>query len=389
MKKIVYVPESFPQPSETFVINEIDSLLDIGYQITVVPRVSGYTGEIHHARLDKILTRIEVITENSNLDLSSFFWGLLYGSQVWGGLRLRALIKHFKQALSIAQHVARITVEKPELIIIHFGYDNAVAGALAASYLKIPSILWMHGSDMHTVPHRSLIWISKQVSVVMTNSEYSTGLLNQLGVKNKIEISNLGIDLHSFKPPPIANKQKNPTIICVARLGHHKNHRQLIHVFQRVLKQVHNAELWLVGDGPNREEYEILVSQLDLKQVVFWGMLSQEHIVKLMQQSWIKVLLSAKEGLGVALIEAQASELPCVATQVGGIPEVISDGETGFLFDLNSADFETKVVDAIVKLLNNDDLRKKMGVEARIRAERLFNEKTHTERMDTIIKTLF
>jgi glycosyltransferase involved in cell wall biosynthesis len=389
MKKIVYVPESFPQPSETFVINEIDSLLDIGYQITVVPRVSGYTGEIHHARLDKILTRIEVITKNSNLDLSSFFWGLLYGSQVWGGLRLRALIKHFKQALSIAQHVARITVEKPELIIIHFGYDNAVAGALASSYLKIPSILWMHGSDMHTVPHRSLIWISKQVSVVMTNSEYSAGLLNQLGVKNKIEISNLGIDLHNFKPPPISNKQKNPTIICVARLGHHKNHRKLIHVFQRVLKQVHNAELWLVGDGPNREEYENLVSQLDLKQVVFWGMSSQEHIVKLMQQSWIKVLLSAKEGLGVALIEAQALELPCVATQVGGIPEVISDGKTGFLFDLNSVDFETKVVDAIVKLISDDDLRKKMGVEARIRAEQLFNEKTHIERMDAIIKTLF
>lgn len=386
--KIVYVPESFPQPSETFVINEIDGLLGLGYKITVVPRITGCSDEINHARLKKILKRISISIENSRLDLRALYFGLRYGGQIKYGLSPKAVLRRVKKSIEIARHVTRIKAENPDIIIIHFGYDNAIAGAIAANFLGVPSILWLHGSDMHTIPHRSLLWLTGKVSKVITNSNYSASLLSCLGVRSCVDVSYLGVDLNKFKLQTIKNKHHRPVIICVARLGHSKNHKVLLQVFRKLKKQLPNAELWLVGDGPNRNDYENLVSELHLQGVVFFGALPQEQIVELLQQSWIKVLLSEKEGLGVALIEAQAVGLPCVASSEGGIPEVIKAGETGFLFDLNSKDFEIKVVDTIGELLTDTKLREKMGFSARQRVERLFNEKAHIERMDLIIKTL-
>ncbi|MEJ1339125.1 MAG: glycosyltransferase family 4 protein [Candidatus Sedimenticola sp. (ex Thyasira tokunagai)] len=386
--RIVYVPESFPQPSETFIINEIDGLLELGYQVSVVPRIIGDAGKVHHARLQKILRNIRVVTDNTGFDIKGFLLGLKYGGQVPIGWRPNALIRRVMHALRVATHVTKIKAQNPDLIMIHFGYDNAAAGVIAALLANVPAILWLHGSDMHTVPHRSLGWITGKVSVVVTNSMYSSSLLGDLGVKNRIEVSHLGVDIDGFQSLLNTEKENNPTIICTARLGHSKNHGRLLHVFKQVQGTIPNAQLWLVGDGPNRQQYESMVAALNLKQVVFWGSLPQEKVFELLKKAWIKVLLSDKEALGVALIEAQASGLPCVATSVGGIPEVVEDHETGCLFDLSSPDFDEKVALAIVNLLQDDDLRGEMGGRASRRAEKFFNEKSHIQRMDKLIKQL-
>jgi len=383
---IIYVPESFPQPSETFVINEIDGLLGLGYQITVTPRIEGDFANTQHARLERIMKKIKLVDSHGNFGLTAFVYALIYGGQLWQGWRPNKVLNHIKLAGNIARHVSVIKAQKPDLILIHFGYNNAVAGVIAARALRVPSLLWMHGSDMYTVPHRSLHWLTANVSSVITNSSYSQGLLESLGVKNKVSTSNLGVNIEKFKPSLPEKKEINPTIICIARIGHNKNHVRLIKVFHRVLDEIPNAKLWLVGDGKNRKECESLISTKNKESIVFWGALSQEKVVTLLEKSWIKVLLSEKEALGVAFMEAQSAGLPCIASDVGGIPEVIKMNETGFLFDLDSPEFNDKLVQSIVNILDDDALRKKMGVAARIRAEAFFDEKDHIKRMDKLIK---
>ncbi len=385
--RLVYVPDSFPQASETFVINEIAGLLNKGFQISVVPRITGDSNNTKHARLQYILPLIDVVYNKTGFNVKAFLYGLKYGTQVWLGWRPHKLITHIKNASSIARHVEAIKQQNPGFVLIHFGYDNAIAGIIAAKLLDIPSILWLHGSDMHTVPHRCLQWMERNVSQVVTNSKFSANLLKTIGI-NKTKVSYLGVELDEFAPRKSSIKELAPTIICVARLGHSKNHPRLLKVFEQLILKIPNANLWIVGDGPNRHEYESLVSEANKDNVIFWGALPQEKIIELLNKAWLKVLLSEKEGLGVAFIEAQATALPCVASNVGGIPEVVENNKTGFLFDLSDVDFDRKVSEVIVNLLSNHELRGKMGKNARARAVELFDEKLHIERMDELIKKL-
>lgn len=385
---IVYVPESFPQPSETFVINEIDGLLGMGYQITVVPRIKGDLENTKHARLNRVMQSIKLVYKKGGGNFTAFLYGLKYGGQVWQGWRLSKLIKHIKKAGEISRHVSAIQLQKPDLVLIHFGYDNALAGVVTAKLLKIPVLLWMHGSDMHTVPHRSLAWMAKNSSRVITHSRYAKRLLAEQGIDEGIDVSCLGVDLNKFTPKHIENEEKKVVMLCVARLGHSKNHQLLINIFNLVKKKLPNAALWLVGDGPNSDKYEKLVVSLKLKDVVFFGALAQEEVIGLFDRSDIHVLLSEKEGFPVVLMEAHAAGLPCVATSVGGVDEILIDNKTGLLFDLKDPEFNEKVVNSIVELLQNDVLRQKMGNAARLRAETDFDEKSHIQRMDKLIKQI-
>ena len=79
---IVYVPDSFPQPSETFVINEIDGLLNQGFQVSVVPRIVGDVTNTQHARLQVILPMISVIYDKIHFDIRAFFLAHIPGLRV-------------------------------------------------------------------------------------------------------------------------------------------------------------------------------------------------------------------------------------------------------------------------------------------------------------------
>jgi len=385
MNKIVYVPETFPQPSETFVINEISGLLDNGYDITVIPRAPGSSSVIKHENLTKVLSKVPVVYNNQRTAISALLPAFKYGGQNKFGKHPKAIINKLKNTLAIANHVARIKEHNPDIIIIHFGFDNAVAGIIAAKTLNVPVILWFHGSDMHTVPHRSLHWLTSEATTVITNSIYSVNLLKKLGVNTNVVKSYLGVNVNKFNISTDSSTRNKLIIICVARLGHHKNHQALFDTFSEIKNMINDAELWLVGDGPLKSDYQALVTETALDNVIFWGALAQEEIVKLLQQAHLKILLSENEALGVAFIEAHAVGLPCLATKIGGIPEVIVDGETGFLFDLESETLAEDVANKVVSLYKDTNLYKKMSDSARERVLNVFDEKIHIKFMNELI----
>ena len=133
----------------------------------------------------------------------------------------------------------------------------------------------------------------------------------------------------------------------------------LLQAFAMFNKQRPAAKLLLVGDGPLRERLVAQVAQLGLvNDVVFAG--SRPDVADLHKAMDLFVFPSRNEALGIALLEAMYSGLPVVATKIGGIPEVVKDGETGLLVD--SEDVEG-LAQAMQSLYENPELSRNVGSE--------------------------
>jgi N-acetyl-alpha-D-glucosaminyl L-malate synthase BshA len=150
-------------------------------------------------------------------------------------------------------------------------------------------------------------------------------------------------------------------------LMHVSNFRQVkrpvdcVEILAKVIEKGTKARLVMVGDGNERAACHHRARQLGvLEQTVFVG--KQANIAEHLAVADVFLLPSEQESFGLAALEAQACEVPVVATRVGGIPEVITDGETGFLSDIG--DIEKMSADA-ARLLENTGLNTEFGKRAR------------------------
>lgn len=128
-------------------------------------------------------------------------------------------------------------------------------------------------------------------------------------------------------------------IINIARFSEQKKHARLIAAFNLFVKDHPNSELRLVGDGELRKDIELLVKQYQLRdKVKFLGL--QNNIYPFLHDADCFVLSSDYEGIPLTLIEAMGTGLPIISTNVGGIPDMIKDGEEGLLCELDFNDIE-------------------------------------------------
>jgi glycosyltransferase involved in cell wall biosynthesis len=178
-----------------------------------------------------------------------------------------------------------------------------------------------------------------------------------------------GVDLDYFRPatePPSGDKQ---VVLCIARFVPEKDHETLIAAFSQVAPRHPEAELWLVGDGPGRQAIHRLAKRrLPPRQLRLLP--GQADITSLLQQSSLLVLSSLQEGLPNVVLEAMAAGLPVVATDVGGLPELVQQGETGWLVAPKDV---PALAGAISHLLVHDQVRTAFGEAGRKRAEERFS----------------
>ena len=127
-----------------------------------------------------------------------------------------------------------------------------------------------------------------------------------------------------------------------------KNTCHIVDIFAAVKKQI-DAELWLVGDGPELAEVQRRVKLTHLEQdVKFWG--AQKDVFSILKNSDVLLVTSTYESFSLAALEAMACGIPVIASRVGGIPELVLDGETGFLVDLGAVE---QFADRVVHLSKN------------------------------------
>jgi len=178
-----------------------------------------------------------------------------------------------------------------------------------------------------------------------------------------------GVDLDFFHPAPAPASQEKSVVLCIARLVPEKDHETLIAAFSLVAARHPQAELWLVGDGPRRQAIRRLAKNYLPPQS--WRFIpGQMDISPILQQGSLLVLSSLQEGFPNVVLEAMAAGLPVVATEVGGLSEIVKHGETGWLVPSKDPG---ALADAISHLLTHDTIRLSFGRAGRKRGEDLFS----------------
>lgn len=161
------------------------------------------------------------------------------------------------------------------------------------------------------------------------------------------------------------DSQKKFKLVCVAGLTYGKGHDVLIKAMEIVVEKYQDAKLFLVGDGECRQSLRKLVEELGLNEnIIFLGQLPHCQAISLVADSYVFVLATRFEAFGFVITEAMSVGTPSIASNVGGIPELIRDGIDGYLVPVE--DYQL-FAEAIMKLLENPSLRDRMGVNARDR----------------------
>jgi L-malate glycosyltransferase len=173
--------------------------------------------------------------------------------------------------------------------------------------------------------------------------------------------------------------QDEKVIIHISNFRKVKRIPDIIISFKKVLKEI-DAKLLLVGDGPERMDMEALVSEFGLHdKVIFTG--KRDDLPELLAISDVMFHLSEKEAFGLVLLEALACGLPSIATDAGGIPEVIEDGVNGFLVKIGDTD---KAAEKAILVLKDDNLRATFRENALATAADKFHSSTIVDQYERL-----
>lgn len=171
--------------------------------------------------------------------------------------------------------------------------------------------------------------------------------------------------------------ERPPTVVCVATLRHEKGHPTLLAAFSEVCKVIPAARLVLIGDGPYRPQINALIQGARLEDNVHLAG-RVEDIWPYLAEADVFALASPSEALGIAVMEAMAAGLPVVATDVGGIPEIVAPGVTGELFGVRD---HRQLASKLIALLQSPERLDAMSAAALEAAENM--------RMDQSIEEYF
>ena len=220
--------------------------------------------------------------------------------------------------------------------------------------------------------------LRRYAGVVAVSDEVKQRLLKS-GVKNnKIFLINNGIDTRPFDgatPTLREGRQgKKPTVGLVGRLSTEKGVDLFLHAAAVVSSAIPEAMFLVIGDGPDRAQLDSLIDNLNLRGSAF--LLGRRDDMPSVYASLdVMVSASRKEGLPIAILEGMASRRAIIATAVGEVPTIIQHGDTGILIPSEDSN---AISEAIIKLLEDDASRDRMGTAARQSVEDRFSAKRMT-----------
>jgi glycosyltransferase involved in cell wall biosynthesis len=235
----------------------------------------------------------------------------------------------------------------PALIHSHFAVDGTDALGIQKD-LHLPMVVTLHGFDVSTSDEdfarsrSGRLFLSRRQQLWQTASHFVcvSKAIREIALRagypeQKLIVRYIGIDCDKFAAVPAADREEK-LILFVARLVEKKGCEYLIRAAAELMARHREVRLVIIGDGPLRSELEQLALNLRVP-AEFLGVQGPDAVRRWMQRSRVLCNPSVKagngdtEGLGMVFAEAQATGLPVVSTQHGGIPEVIRDGETGLL----------------------------------------------------------
>lgn len=386
--RIIYVTSSFPVGTrEAFLMPELAELNAQGHQLRIVPMFP--RGKTVQGNREQFMACASVTPLCSFQFVGEFMKsaGQRPGT-VWRLMRLfrhgsfGLVAKNFT-VLPKAAWLARMAIDWRADHIHAFWASGPASLALAASELS--GIPWSFSAHRFDIIDNSLM-PQKAESARFVRFISADGLrLSRLPgtpLESKTTVLHLGINVNVA---PVATCTANvPVILCVAALIPRKGHRVLLKSIQELKRRGVGLELWLAGDGELRDQLQVNVSSRGLdRQVKFLGSVSHSALMSLYSNGQVTMaaLASYHEGIPMSLIEAMSFGVPVVATQVGGIPELLGNG-AGILVDPNDW---LALSDALHLLIDNVELRKSLGIAASERVRSSFSASAIATRMTALL----
>ncbi|WP_082234011.1 N-acetyl-alpha-D-glucosaminyl L-malate synthase BshA [Halobacillus massiliensis] len=259
------------------------------------------------------------------------------------------VFQHPPYDLSLANKMAEV-IEREELDILHVHYamPHAVVAILAKQMCQrnIKIITTLHGTDITvlgidaSLKRMIRFGIEKSDRVTAVSNSLVQQTIEQLETNKQMDVIYNFVDEREYfrKSSNLRSqfniKENEKVVIHISNFRKVKRVPDIIKVFHAISEEM-PAKLLLVGDGPEYSDCYQLVRNLNLEdKVLFLG--KQDNVSDLLSISDLKLLLSEKESFGLVLLEAMACGVPSIGTNVGGIPEVIDHGETGFIGELGN-----------------------------------------------------
>lgn len=287
------------------------------------------------------------------------------------------LFEHQPYTLALATKMATVAeTENLDLLHVHYAIPHSISAILARESLKpkrrLPVITTLHGTDITLVgADRSYLPITRygivQSDGVTAISHYLKDATREIFQFDDIAVVPNFVCPTEYARHPVENlratlaPQVEPLLVHVSNFRPVKRPVDCVEILARVLKKGINTRLVMVGDGSERTNVEHRARCLGVDdRVAFVG--KQPNIVDYLSVADVLLLPSEQESFGLAALEAMACEVPVIASRVGGIPEVVTDGETGFLSEVGDVE---KMANDAARLLSDTRLRREMGKRAR------------------------
>ena len=376
-RRIAYLVSQYPAVNHTYILREIRELRKLGWDIEVVSirtdarPISQLTAE---ERQERSLTWY-VTKQGFRGALRAHFVSLIsrprsYIRGIFGALQLGSMdvrnnvrnMLYFTEALIAGQWM-----QSRGLTHAHIHYASTVGWLMARTFPVTISIT-IHGSAEFEDPERFHLREKIELAIfVRAISNYGRNQLMKSSNSDgwrKLETLPLGIDPEGFMPAPKSlSSHAEFEIISVGQLTLAKGHLILIDAIARLVKEGRGVRLRLIGEGPDRKVIERHIIKYGLTDAVYLeGALNQDQLKARYRDSDAFVLASLAEGVPVVLMEAMAMQIPCVATRIAGIPELIAHEVDGLLVEPSDA---SQLTAALAQLMDDPYLRDRIAKAGR------------------------
>jgi glycosyltransferase involved in cell wall biosynthesis len=395
-QNILYVLNTFPKVSETFVSEEIASLCEMGKAIVILRRITE-TSAVNHPVNHKIIATCPILDYRETYSTlgalvaianhlmrkpGRFFRfvlpGLLSRQERW---KILAALKYFRH----------ITKHRIEYIHAHFADKNLAIAKRLSDLTAIPYGVTTHHYDLYQepIPEGQMAYLLSHADINVTISEFNRRHIKQrlqaYGYDRPTDLIHCGIRTEFFNGDPLSPPKAGESFrfLSIGRLEPAKGYDILLNALALARQEEPNLILRIIGSG---SEHESLVNQtrsLGLADhVIFLGALGQDEVKTELSQCHVFVMGSRSEGLPIVIMEAMAMRRPVIAPDIKGIPEIIRHGENGYIF---SAENEKSLAQYMIKIVRQGDAVAKMGELGRRCVEEQFERSKSSKALIDLI----
>lgn len=303
-------------------------------------------------------------------------------------VKTRGLVWNLSQRVRPTARLLGILRRTRTEVVLANGAFAFLASAAAAKLMRVPIVWFEHNTTLPSdaILRRMIDWADH---IVVVSTAIKAQFLTLVpSARSKITVIHNGADTNQFEPRPMIDDgewqtdtpQKGLVVGTVSRLSPEKGVGYFVEAASEILRELPDTRFLVVGDGPLRNELE---GRAPHQQMRFVG--AQSDVAAWLNRMDIFVLSSLAEGFPLAIAEAMACELPVVASDVGGVFEIVVQGETGMRVPPGDAH---ALAGAVLELLRDDAKRERFGRAGRKRVQDLFTVELQARAMANVLQTM-